>query len=190
MSKVSAQDLASYAAVVVACVALYVGWDQSRIYRAQQHADVFPVVQLISQYVTQRTDSGESIRVLSFTASNQGVGPAFIEQGNWKIDGTNINHPSEIRKLFPEGLATVDEYQGQIGNYLLGAGEEKVIWQVAWPNSADTRPMIQDFMDDFWKMEFDVCYCSLYERCWISRYNSKKARPDSVKSCSAAKDSD
>ena len=186
MSKITAQDLASYAAVIVACVALYVGWDQSRIYRAQQHADVFPVVQLVSQYVSQRTDSGDSIRVLSFAASNQGVGPAFIEQGSWSIDGTVINHPSEIRKLFPEGLATVDEYQGQIGNYLLGAGEEKIIWQVAWPNNAETQPKIQAFMDDFWKMDFEVCYCSLYERCWVSRYNAEKPRPDRVEACPVA----
>lgn len=44
MSKLNAQDFASCVAVIVAAVALYVGWDQARIGRNQQHADVFPVI--------------------------------------------------------------------------------------------------------------------------------------------------
>lgn len=183
MNKISVQDVASYAAVIVACVALYVGWDQSRIYRAQQHADVFPVVQLTSQYVTQKTERGDSIRVLQLSASNQGVGPAFIEHGDWNLKDENINHASEIKALFPEGLVAIDEYQGQIDSYLLGAGEENIIWQVSWPNNSEMQSKLQEFMDSFWVMDFEVCYCSLYERCWISRYNATSPRPKPVESC-------
>ncbi|MDM7861009.1 hypothetical protein QTP81_10405 [Alteromonas sp. ASW11-36] len=183
MRRISTQDLTSYAALIVACVALYVGWDQSRIYRAQQHADVFPVVELSSQYVTQTTAEGDSVRVLLFSARNEGVGPAFIGQGAWEIAGKNITHAAEIKNLFPSGLSSIDEYQGQIGNYLLGAGEEKIIWQVTWPNNPETQPIIQRFMDDFWQMKFDICYCSLYERCWVSTYNASHPRPGRVESC-------
>ena len=184
-AKFSAQDIASYAAVVVACIALYVGWDQSRINRSQQHADVFPVVQVASQYITQKTDDGGSWRVLTLTASNLGVGPAFIEGGKWTISGTTISHPSEIRNVFPEGLSAISEYQGPYGQGLLGAGKQEVIWRATLPNTPEVQPLLREFLSDFWAMDLEMCYCSLYERCWKTTYNAESARPDRVESCAS-----
>ena len=184
-AKFSAQDIASYAAVVVACVALYVGWDQSRINRSQQHADVFPVVQLASEYITQKTDDGGVLRVLTLTASNLGVGPAFIESRKWTISGTSISHPSEIGSVFPDGLSLINEFQGPSGQFLLGAGEQKILWRVVLPNTAEVQPLLREFMGEFWAMDLEICYCSLYERCWKAKYNAESARPDRVESCLA-----
>ena len=183
MSKISAQDLASYAAVIVASVALYVGWDQARIGRNQQHADVFPVVQLRSHYVVEPIDDDRTVRHLILSASNEGVGPAFIGAGKWSINGESIERVSDLSKLFPEKLYSVNEYQGGFENFLIGAGESEVIWDISWPNTPQSRPLIEAFMKDFWKMDLEVCYCSLYERCWMTQYNAPNPRPTQVKSC-------
>ncbi len=184
MPKLTAQDLASYAAVIVAAVALYVGWDQAQIGRAQQHADVYPVIQLKSQYLLREQD-GISGRHFKLTAYNAGVGPAFAETATWQIKGTNIGHASEISQLFPEGLSSYDQYQGQFSNFILGPGEEEVIWEVVWPNDEASRPLTQEFVEDIWAMQLDICYCSLYEKCWIASYQGESARPPEVKQCSA-----
>lgn len=44
-TKITAQNVASYATLVVAMVSLYVSWGQSRITTNQRHADVLPVTQ-------------------------------------------------------------------------------------------------------------------------------------------------
>jgi hypothetical protein len=64
MNKISPQDLASYVAVLVAAVALYVGWDQAQIGRNQQHADVFPVIQITSNNLVIDTANGQTARRL------------------------------------------------------------------------------------------------------------------------------
>ena len=38
-------------------------------------------------------------------------------------------------------------------------------------------------------MEMTVCYCSLYEKCWMGEYNAESPRPNEVESCSLEADS-
>lgn len=181
--KLSAQDLASYAALVVATVALYVGWDQAQIGRNQQHADVYPVIVTKSQYIVKSLPDGRSVRHLSFVIANAGVGPAFVESGDWRIANRQIDKVSDIQQLFPDGLQPIDQYQGQYSGFILAPGEQDVIWEVAFPNDAQSNPLINEFLQDFWQMEMSICYCSLYERCWEARYDPSQVRPVSVKQC-------
>lgn len=183
MSRFTAQDIASYAAVIVAVVALYVGWDQARIGRNQQHADVFPVIELKSQYVVKDMGNGTNARHLSLRVHNAGVGPAFIEKANWYVSDTQLDNASGMAKIIPTDLVSLDEYQGQPANFILGPNKSEVIWEIAWPNTNESRPKIEAFLRDFWAMKLDLCYCSLYQRCWVSSYQSDNPRPKSVKSC-------
>lgn len=182
MSKFSSQDLASYAAVVVACVALYVGWDQARIGRNQQHADVFPVVQLSSLYVVEEVE-GQKVRHLRLMASNPGVGPAFIESAKWQFGEHQIERLSQLADTFPKGLEPLQNFTGSVDNILLGAGVEQLVWDVYFANDEATNQLLDGYMQDFWQMDLQVCYCSLYERCWVSQYNAASARPKAVNSC-------
>ena len=189
MKGVSAQDLASYAAVIVACVALYVGWDQAQIGRNQQHADVFPVLQFTGALGGKKDENGDWIRTLSLSMKNEGVGPAFVENVSWTVSDLKISHSSEVKQVFPDGLNAVYEYQGEYEHILVGAGEKREIWNVEWQYNEQNRPKIDAFMEMFWKMKLDVCYCSLYERCWVSSYLAKTARPHRVDSCPVLSDS-
>jgi hypothetical protein len=183
MSKFRVQDIASYAAVVVAVVALYVGWDQSRIIRNQQHADVYPVVQIKTQNLTKTSDEGVPYREVMFELFNAGVGPAFLENANWKIGTTNIKRVSDIVKSMPDGLTPVDQYQGQFSNMILAAGETAVVWQAVFSKDEVSNALTNDFMQQFWDMDMEICYCSLYERCWKSKFLAASARPKSVEMC-------
>lgn len=184
MGKLTVQDFASYAAVIVASVALYVGWDQARIGRNQQHADVFPVVQLRSQYTTLTREGGDRVRHLSLKAVNAGVGPAFVMSTYWKIGTHTINQVSEIHTLFPEQLKPVDYYFGAHQNFLLAAGAEATIWEVYWDTSEQSRLLIDDFLNKFWNMHLSMCYCSLYNRCWVANSSAKSPMPEEAEQCS------
>ncbi|MBE1300216.1 MAG: hypothetical protein GJ680_09955 [Alteromonadaceae bacterium] len=183
MTKITAQDLASYAALVVAMVALYVGWDQSRITRNQQHADVFPVIQLKTQYLLKTNEEGVTARHLTFEAFNAGVGPAFAESGRLEINNVKISHVGELSKLYPTGLQELGSYQGQFTNFILAPGKSEMIWEVAFPSDEKMEPLLNQFMHQFWAMEMQVCYCSLYEKCWVSEYNPSTPKPRPVEHC-------
>lgn len=183
MAKFSSQDITSYAAVVVAIVALYVGWDQSRIIRNQQHADVYPVVQMKSQFLMQTMEDGNDYRTLSFELFNAGVGPAFIESASWSIAGTSIAHVGDIQGLLPKGLVPAGQYQGQFSNIVLAPGASAEVWNIAFPTDTESEVLTQRFMQDFWAMDMQVCYCSLYEKCWKSEYNAESPRPSAVEAC-------
>lgn len=183
MPKISAQDLASYAALIVAVVALYVGWDQSRIIRNQQHADVYPVIQLKTQFLLKTNEQGKTARHLTFEAFNAGVGPAFAESGQLKINGVEIANVGELNKLFPNGLTDLGSYQGQFSNFILAPGKSEMIWEVAFPYDEKTEPLLNEFMQQFWAMEMQICYCSLYDKCWVSKYNSGTPKPQPIKQC-------
>ncbi|XOV80565.1 MAG: hypothetical protein ACFHVJ_06345 [Aestuariibacter sp.] len=186
MFKINPQDLASYVAVIVATVALYVGWDQARIGRNQQHADVYPVVEFKSQYLTKQLENGNTARHLAFSVFNAGVGPAFIETAQWQINGFEVQHVRDLQKAMPEGLTTLDQYQGQFENFILAPGKSEKVWEVLWPNNKASQPLSQMFMETFWAMDLKICYCSLYQRCWISSYQAQTPRPTEVASCGSA----
>ena len=179
------QDVASYAAVLVAIVALYVGWEQARIIRNQQHADVYPVVEINTQYVTSELEDGKTYRVLKLDLFNAGVGPAFIESAHWSIGKNVIEHPSDIVRSLPQGLSPVGQYQGQFENLILAPGNREKVWEVAFPNDQESNALAAIFMQDFWAMDLQVCYCSLYERCWVTAYNAESPRPVQIEACPA-----
>ncbi|WP_100658697.1 hypothetical protein [Alteromonas flava] len=183
MVRFNLQDIASFVAVLVAVVALYVGWDQSRIIRNQQHADVYPVVEIKSQFVTKTLDDGKQYRMLQLDLLNAGVGPAFIESAKWKIGDNTIKHTADLANALPQNLSPAAEYQGSVSGFVLAPGNSENVWQVAFPLDEQSKALTDVFMQDFWAMDLEVCYCSLYERCWVSDYNAATPRPREVAAC-------
>lgn len=173
LSKFNAQDIASYAAVIVACVALYVGWDQARVGRNQQHADVFPVLQIDTTFLTHASDSGQEQRHVRLTITNEGVGPAFVENSVWQIANNPITHPSEIKNGFPQGLTLLSEYQGQQSNFLLGAGEETVLWEAFFPTEPEDNKLLSQYMQSFWEMKLErVDICGIHLQQFVDHFNN------------------
>jgi hypothetical protein len=136
-----------------------------------------------SQYITNTAEDGNTYRMLNLELFNAGVGPAFIESADWTINNKPITHVKDIANLFPEGLQAAGEYQGQYSQLILAPGESETVWEVAFPMDPQSLALTQEFMQSFWAMDMQVCYCSLYEQCWVSQYNAKSPRPKVVTSC-------
>lgn len=99
---------------------------------------MYPVNVTESRLVVNTLEDGQSVRHLTLSVANAGVGLAFAQTCYWTIGDTVINHASEVEKLFPEGLCALDQYQGQFSKFILAPGEQGIIWEVAWPDTAES----------------------------------------------------
>ncbi|MEL7130550.1 MAG: hypothetical protein AAGK23_13485, partial [Pseudomonadota bacterium] len=83
-------------ALVSSMVAVFIAWDQGRVMRAQQHADVLPVLQ-IDGIISNETFGSE----LGLRISNTGVGPARIYSVALAINGTPVDSLTSIIQELP-----------------------------------------------------------------------------------------
>ena len=77
-----AEMLIAVCAVISSIAAVYIAWDQARVMRSQEKADVWPILQ-----TTHQTDVGENGNIYAFELRNAGVGPALIDNYLIRIPG-------------------------------------------------------------------------------------------------------
>ena len=99
---------------------------------------MYPVNVTKSRLVVNTLEDGQSVRYLTLSVANAGVGPAFAKTGYWTIGDAVINHASEVEKLFLEGLYALDQYLGQFYKFILAPGEQGNMWEVAWTDTAES----------------------------------------------------
>ena len=176
-------SLMNIVAVLVAIIALYVAWDQARIGRNQQHADVVPLLKIGASYFTAEDDDAAPIRRFRLTVVNAGVGPAYVDRSEWTVAGTSLQRASDFLTILPEALTPTESITGTVDDYLLGAGEKELVVEVVWPRNEPVEQALGESMPVVWRMDFNLCYCSIYERCWVSSFNAAQPRPVPVKQC-------
>ncbi len=146
--------LVALAAVVVGVCALVVSVVQARVMQEQQHASVWPSL------VVSRSHNEGGLRVL---VTNPGLGPAVVRDVSASVDGVPVaTWAAVLRGLVPERLpfgATTSTVSGRV----VAPGEEVEALSVPDPDVADA------VSGEFHRVEFEVCYCSVYERCWVHR---------------------
>lgn len=166
--------LVAICALVASVMAVYIAWDQGRVMRAQQHAGVFPVLQ-VDGYVTNRAEH----TAVGIEVRNSGVGPALIESVEFFIDGeTSTSFGTEL-----DSLPTNYELSwAAIVGRALAPGEGTTPIELTWPlgtlDTSDVREISSNARS--WGME--ICYCSVFERCWKTR-EIGRSRAVAVASC-------
>lgn len=177
------ETIGSIAAIVIGACALFVAWDQAQIMRKQQHASVLPAVNVASGFSTE--DDGY---VMTVTLRNDGIGPAMIESAALYIDGEAVKDWPDMRdRLLPPALhhhfsSSLDSAAG-----MLAAGERSEAIRIVWPRNDETRAGFEAlkarvFAADPGQTHFSVCYCSVFDKCWISGPETA-VRPQPVRKC-------
>ena len=76
-------------------------------------------------------------------------------------------------------------------NGVLGAGESKTALKLWWSRNevsdADFVAMVEQFVASDSQFAIEQCYCSVFERCFIST-NEEARGPQEVSSCQVGKD--
>ena len=169
------ETVGSIAAILVGVIALFVSWDQARVMRLQQHAQVWPALQ-IDGY--QSVDGDRSLIGLRIT--NAGVGPAVVEHVALTRMGQATDDISPILARLPEGFET--SWSTMIGR-VVAAGDFVEPFAFSWPSDALGADGRAALAEEWMSWDVTVCYCSVFERCWLARTTGVGARPEAVSRC-------
>lgn len=166
--------LVAICALVTSVVAVYIAWDQGRVMRAQQHGEVFPILQVEGYVSNNATQSSMGI-----TVSNRGVGPAMIERVIVEVKGEVVTSLSDELADFPRSQNI--SWNGMTG-IALGAGDSVTPIELNWRRNevAPAKVWEAAAKADEWSLR--ICYCSVFNRCWETS-GIGTARADRVDAC-------
>lgn len=156
-----AEMLIAICAVLTSVIALFVAWDQGRVMRAQQHGAVYPVVQ-VEGFVSSTPD----VASMGIRLSNSGVGPALIERVSMLENGKRLDSLAAYVDRFPPGYA--HSWSSVIGR-AVAPGDTVEPLRADWPRDKVTAAQLNAVATEWSQLDMEVCYCSVFERCWITR---------------------
>ena len=172
-------------AVITSVVALIIGWDQARIMRLQQKAEIWPIVQ-----VTHLNDASEGVVTYSLELENAGVGPALIESHVILIPDAPATEDFDemLAYLAPEMSDDVAKGSLAIDSRVIRQGTSVRPIHAAWDATDENMAAMERMVDDFVSGAREapgvfVCYCSILDECWVSSTLSEQVRPAKVKTC-------
>ena len=156
----------------------YFSFVQADASRKMQRTETWP-------YVSYGTDnSSPQVKdEISFSLSNDGVGPARLQEMEFIYNGRSLRSPLEFliaccgpaAKAVGSNLVyTTDRVDG-----VLRPGEKRNFIRLA-KTEYDTA-LWNQLNDERWKVVVRTCYCSIFDDCWV--FDSSKGQPDEVKAC-------
>jgi hypothetical protein len=167
------QTVLSVAGVFIGVVALYAALTESEAARKQTAATVWPYLQLeISDY------ANESAAGFSIAFSNVGVGPAKVRTMELRLAGKSVRDwESVVASL--AGEASPEFGRNFIIGRVLTPGESVTLVQT------HDRALVNAFRQAVSASEtgLRVCYCSIFDDCWLRDSRDEAADPEPVESC-------
>ena len=143
--------------------------EQTRLMQNQSRASVWPYVAIGYSI----NDEGES-RGYTWQVSNDGVGPARIETVTMTLDGKPVRRWRELFRALL-GDADVPATFSQVYGRVLppSTNRETTIDALHLTDMAQAKAFFaaQD------RIEMTICYCSVYDDCWIARKQDPNVRP-------------
>lgn len=143
--------IVAVSAGVIGLAALAISAYQAYIMREQQRASVWPRIEILMT---------NSAPVFKLTLSNPGIGPALIHHALVTVDG-------QPRRTWGDVLAALGAAgpygQGKIADRVLSPQQTQEIF------APDLQPAITALNEGGERVEFAICYCSIYDECWIAR---------------------
>lgn len=153
------QTLLAVIGIVTGSIALYAGLTEADAARKQQEAAVWPMLQMaINDYDVEAQEP-----VFRIMARNAGIGPA-------RIAGFRVTVGGKVQADWNEVFTTLaGTHEGVLRSYFSGrvmsAGEEV---EVVVARGAIARATLQKAYAAPTRLEWEVCYCSVFDKCWVS----------------------
>lgn len=158
-------DLIGLAALVVAVAAVFVSAYTAYLERRHQRLSVIPRLDVSFYY--NSTGAGWQL-------SNDGLGPAHIVWVEALLDG--VPQPDWPAVLAAMRIKSTAPYTFTVPTIdsLRNVGPATLLW-------ADDPTLAQELVDAEPRFNLRICYCSLYEECWVMSRGKEHRRP--VSSC-------
>lgn len=153
------QTVLAVAGIVTGSIALYAGLTEADAARKQQEASVWPMLQMsISDYDVETKQP-----ILAVSARNAGIGPARIAAFRVTVDGVAHTNWTDVFTA----LAGSDDnvLRSYFSGRVISAGEE-IVLAIARDDVA--RAALGKIEGRGSSLAWDVCYCSVFDKCWVS----------------------
>jgi hypothetical protein len=163
--------IAAIAAGVVGLSALGVSVYEAYLMREQQRASVWPIVEAWSFHMSE---SGFGVSV-----ANKGIGPALLRSVDVSVDGVRKH---SWQQLYGELLGTdsLRYNMSAISGNVLAAGEMLTIFSVSPDDGSKAFHEVSE------NVSFEICYCSVFEQCWVYQLDNLKMavpRTEEIDAC-------
>jgi hypothetical protein len=160
--RIKPELLVALIAVLISFLTLFVYLYQSNLMKTQQKMSAWP-------HLTFGPSWGHDYIIINLM--NKGIGPAIIKKVRISIDNEPLDGIHEIMHFFPDSLVSEFTYSGLWEGQVVMAGENIQLFK---NNNAKTVKYFLDMVQAN-RIEFEICYCSVYEDCWISSGMEVKA---------------
>jgi len=168
-------NLTSGLALSVSIFALAIGAWQTRLMQGQARASVWPFLSIGYSY-SSNTDTDGFV----WHIDNNGVGPARIEAVSLSLDGKPMKNWVDVMKALgatsPINVSTTS-FNGDVIPPSLN--RETTIKAIR-VHQREVAALFKSAVDRF---KMDVCYCSVYDECWVAHWQQSKV--DAVERCAA-----
>jgi hypothetical protein len=166
-------NLASGVALTVSVFALALGAWQTRLMQGQARASVWPHLSIGYTYNSNVDDNG-----FLWHVDNNGVGPARVESVTLALDGKPMKSWRDL--LLALG------FKGELhlstsslsGEVIPPSLNRETAIQAIRINQRDVATVFKNSINRF---GMEICYCSVYDDCWIAHWQQSKV--DSVARC-------
>jgi hypothetical protein len=171
----STQVLVTLPTLVISFALAYFSFVQADATRKMQRSETWPYV----SYGTSNV-SPEGKTEISLNLSNDGVGPAQLEELEFIYAGKAMTSPREFIRDCCAGTRPAAFASSPVDGVLRPGETRNFIRMPKTEHNADVWNRLES---ERWKVVVRSCYCSIFEDCWV--FDSQKKRPEPVKACPA-----
>jgi hypothetical protein len=152
----------SVAALVTSGVSVFIAVRHGQVMEKMLQANSLPFVTVYSG------DSVNGSLISHLTLRNEGVGPARLISFRLQLDGKKLRNMQDFidiccKKQFPsDGLSISNAYE----RFIPARGESEIF---AYRRQGNTDPLWAKFDQARARLQYDICYCSVFAECysWI-----------------------
>ncbi len=183
----------AFSALLISVVSIFVAQQSNQSMERITRASAWPFIQIGSG---NASDGGAA--ELNFSISNVGTGPARVYAYDVQVDGRplppgghlltrilqaccNAEFEAAIARTGGEIAAMGPEMSSPVAERFIAPNGE--ITSLRWPRSEENRALwtALDSARQGGRITTTVCYCSVFDECWIARSNSFP--PQETNSC-------
>jgi hypothetical protein len=182
------QTVLAVIGIFTGAVALYAALNESDAVRKQLDASVWPNIETGSDFWTKeavaRRDEfrGAEGPLFRFTVLNSGIGPARIASVQITVDGKPQHDWQQVMDALI-GPTQASFGSSTVGGRVIRAGEtiypltlmgesaQRVLDKLAGPADPNDRVVMR------------ICYCSVFDQCWITNTEGARTQPEQVEEC-------
>lgn len=160
----------SYVAIGLSLAALLVSLLEVLAVKDEQRAEVWPYLHVDVSYSAQG---------FALFATNKGVGPARVRSAALFLDGEPLLDldAAIVEALGEEEAFSYELYRADTPAPGVMAADERIdMFAVPW--EPRTRRLVETWFD---RLEVELCFCSVYDECWVARLTD--ADPEPVARC-------